>query len=317
MSAATREIRTIAVVGAGGVGGLLAAMLARAGHDVRMLARGAAQSAIRAHGLRIYGPDGDHTVPIARVSGDAADLGAADLVLVTVKTWQLADLGPRLVPLIGDATLVVPMQNGVEASELLARALGEAHVLGGVCRMISWAERPAEIRWIGTPPSLTIGPCHPGQLDGVQACAATLQSGGIEVLATKGIERARWQKFLFLAPYAAIGAIERVPLAVLRRTPRSRARLEAAMHEVAALAAARGVALPADAVAAAMQRIDVLHEDATASMHRDIAAGRPSELHELIGAVVRLGRDAQVATPISAELYAELEPLERLARAQG
>jgi 2-dehydropantoate 2-reductase len=314
MPAVTSEPRIIAVVGAGGVGGLLAALLARAGNDVRMLARGAALSAIRDHGVRTRGPDGDHAVPIPRVSDDAAALGAAAIVLVTVKTWQLADLGPRLVPLIGKNTLVVPMQNGVEASELLAASLGEDHVLGGVCRMISWAERPGEIRWIGTPPSLTIGPCHPGQLEGVQACAAALQTGGLEVLTTKGIERARWQKFLFIAPYAAVGAVERVPLGVLRRTPQSRARLEAAMHEVAALAAARGVALPPDVVAAAMQRIDVLPEAATASMHRDIVGGRPSELHELIGAVVRLGREAQIATPVSAALYAQLEPLERRAR---
>jgi 2-dehydropantoate 2-reductase len=313
---APSEARIIAVVGAGGVGGRLAAMLARAGQDVRLLARGRALTAIREHGLRLHGPDGDHTVSIARASEDASDLGAADLVLVAVKTWQLADLGPRLAPLVGDGTLVIPMQNGVEASEVLARSLG-GHVLGGVCRIISWIEGPGEIRWIGHSPSLTIGPRHPGQIDAVQACAGALESGGIEVLVTTAIERARWQKFLFLAPYGAIGAVERVPLGILRRTPHARARLEAAMHEVAALATARGVDLPAHAVDFAMQRIDALHEDATASMARDIIAGRPSELHELIGAVVRLGREADVATPVSAELYAQLAPLEALARTRG
>lgn len=315
--AAIPEARSIAVVGAGGVGGLLAAMLARTGNDVRMLARGAALGAIRDHGLRVHGPGGDYAVPIARISDDASTLGTADIVLVTVKTWQLADLGPRLVPLVGDRTVVVPMQNGVEASEVLARSLGEPHVIGGVCRMIGWAERPGEIRWLGTPPSLTIGPRSPDQADGVQACAATLQTGGIEVLVTQAIERARWQKFLFIAPYAAVGAVERAPLGIVRRTPQARARLEAAMHEVATLAAARGIALPPDAVAAAMQRLEVLPEDGTASMHRDIVDGRPSELHELIGAVVRLGRAAQVATPVSDELYAQLSPLEELARTRG
>jgi 2-dehydropantoate 2-reductase len=315
--AATLKARSIAVVGAGGVGGLLAAMLARTGHDVGMLARGAALAAIRERGLRIHGPDGDHAVAIARVSDDAAELGPADIVLVTVKTWQLAELGPRLVPLVGDRTLVVPMQNGVEASEVLGRSLGEAHVLGGVCRMIAWAERPGEARWIGRPPSLTIGPRSPGQAEAVEACAATLRTGGIEVLVTTDIERARWMKFLFIAPYAAIGAVERVPLGMLRQTPEPRARLEAAMHEIAALAAARGAALPPDVVATTLQRIDELPDDATASMHRDIVDGRPSELHELIGAVVRLGREAHVATPVSAALYAQLEPLERQARAQA
>jgi 2-dehydropantoate 2-reductase len=312
--AVTLQGRSIAVVGAGGVGGLLAAMLARAGHDVRMLARGAALAAIRERGLRTSGPDGDHVVPIARVSDDASALGPADIVLVTAKTWQLAELGPHLVPLIGEGTLVVPMQNGVEASEVLARSLGDDHVIGGVCRMIGWAEQPGEIRWIGLSPSLTIGPRSPGQSQRVEACAATLRTGGIEMVVTDGIERARWLKFLFIATYAAVSAVERAPLGSVRAAPRSRARLEDAMREVAALAAARGVELPPDAVADTMRRIDALPEDATASMYRDIVDGRPSELHELIGAVVRLGREARVATPVSAELYAQLEPFERQAR---
>lgn len=314
--AGTSESRSIAVVGAGGVGGLLAAVLARAGLDVRMLARGAALTAIRERGLRTRGPDGDHTVPIARVSDDASALGAVDIVLVTVKTWQLAELGPRLVPLIGDRSLVIPMQNGVEASEVLARSLGDDHVIGGVCRMIGWTEQPGEIRWIGPTPSLTIGARSPGQSARVQACAATLEAGGIQVVIADDIERARWLKFLFMAPYAAVGAVERAPLGVLRKAPAARARLEAAMHEVAALAAARGAELPAGTVASMLRRIDTLPEDATTSMYRDIVDGRPSELHELIGAVVRLGREAQVATPVSAELYAQLEPLERQARAR-
>ena len=312
--AATSQTRSIAVVGAGGVGGLLAAMLARAGHDVRMLARGAALAAIRERGLQTHGPDGDHVTPIARVSDDASALGAVDIALVTVKAWQLAELGPRLVPLVGDRTLVVPMQNGVEASELLARSLGDDHVIGAVCRMIGWVEHPGEVRWIGPAPSLTIGPRSPAQRDAVQLCAATLRTSGIEVLITDSIERARWLKFLFIVPYASVGAVERAAAGELRGRPASRARLEAAMREIAALAAARGVVLPPEAVVTTMARIDTLPLDATASMHRDIVDGRPSELHELIGAVVRLGREAQVATPVSAELYAQLEPLEHEAR---
>lgn len=313
MADATRQV-PIAIVGAGGVGVLLGAMLARGGQDVRLLARGGALEAIREHGLRTHGADGDHAVPIARVSDDAAELGTADIVLVTVKTWQLAELAPRLAPLIGDRTLVVPMQNGVEASEVLARSLGEDRVIGGVARLISWQERPGEVRWIGRWPSLTIGGLRPGQADAVEACAAALRAGAIEVLVTDAIERARWLKLLFIAPLGAVGAVERAPVGVFRTQPRARAFLDATMHEIAAVATARGVDVTEEDIAAAMERIDELPESSTSSMHRDIVDGKPSELHELIGAVVRLGRQAQVATPASAELYAELEPLERRAR---
>jgi 2-dehydropantoate 2-reductase len=313
--AANPSTQSIAVVGAGGVGGLLAGMLASAGNDVRMLARGAALAAIRDQGIRLRGPGVELAVPLTRVADDAAALGVADIVIVTVKTWQLAELGPRLAPLVGDHTIVIPTQNGVEASELLGRALGDDRVIGGVALMICWAERPGEIRWIGMQPSLKIGARSPGQRAQVEACAQTLQTGGINVLVTDQIEQARWTKLLFIAAYASVGAALRAPAGVVRKDPAARVRLEATMQEGAAVAAARGVALPPDAVAKAMQRIDSLPEDATASMHRDLLEGRPSELHELIGAVVRLGREAHVPTPVSAALYAQLEPLEHKARA--
>jgi 2-dehydropantoate 2-reductase len=306
--------RSVAVIGAGGVGGLLAGLLGRAGVDVRMLARGAALDAIRTRGLHLHGLDGDHEVPLARVADDPAALGVVDCVLVTVKTWQLAELGPRLAPLVGPRTLVVPMQNGVEASEILGRALGDDHVVGGVAHMISWAERPGEIRWMGMRPALKIGTRRPSQAADLEACAETLRTGGIDIEVCADIERVRWAKFLFISPYAAVGAVLRTPLATLRRDPAARAQLEASMREVAALATARGVALPADVVDDALRRIDALPGDARASMHRDLVDGRPSELHELIGAVVRLGREMHVPTPVSAELYAQLAPLEAKAR---
>jgi len=314
MSASSADKPAIAVVGAGSVGGLVAALLARGGNDVRVLARGTTLAAILERGLRICGPGDDDTVPIRRAADEASMLGIADLVIVAVKTWQLAELAPRLAPLLGPQTLVVPMQNGVEAADTLARALGEGHVIGGVCRVIAWVERPGEIHWMGAPLSLTIGARLAGQRAAVDGCAATLRSGGIEVVVAHDIARAVWLKLMFLAPFGAVGAIERAPIGGLRQRPELRARIEGAMHEIAAIAAARSVYLPADSVAAAMHRLDELPDDATTSMHRDIVAGRPSELDELIGAVVRLGREAQVATPVAAALYAQLEPLERRAR---
>jgi 2-dehydropantoate 2-reductase len=313
--AASSEPRSVAVVGAGGVGGLLGGMLARAGVDVRMLVRGAALEAIRARGIRVVSPGGAYTAPVARASASAVDLGVADLVLVTVKTWQLPELAPQLVPLVGERTIVVPLQNGVEASEQLAVALGDDPVVGGAARVISWIERPGEIRRVDIPTSLTIGLRRPGPTADLDACAATLVDAGIEVVVTDAIESARWMKFLFIAPYSAIGAVERMSLGELRSTPRTRAMLQASMRELTAVAVARGVVLPEDAVDSTQRFLDSLPADATSSMHRDIAAGRPSELDALIGALVRLGGEAYVATPVSGELYRKLEPLERHARA--
>ena len=305
---------TIAVVGAGGVGGLLAALLARAGHDVRMRVRGAALAAVRERGLALRGPDGDHTISPSRADDDPAALGAADIVLVTVKTWQLAELGPRLAPLVAGATTVVPLQNGVTASDVLGRALGDHHVIGGIAHFNAWTEAPGDIRWIGARPQLTFGARSPDQRAAVDACAAAFRIPSIDVVVAPDIARALWLKLLFIAPYGAVGATVRQPVGRWRHDPPCRSRLEAAMHEIVVVAAARGVALPADAIATMLARVDALPDDATSSMHRDIIAGRPSELDDLIGAVVALGRAAGVPTPTSAALHAELAALERRAR---
>jgi 2-dehydropantoate 2-reductase len=305
---------SIAVIGAGGVGGLLAGRLARGGHDVRVLARGAALEVIRARGLRLRGPDGDHLAPVALATDEVSAMGAVDLVLVAVKTWQVLEVAPRLPPLVRDDTVVVPLQNGVEAVAHLASTLGQERVVGGLCHMLSWVEQPGEIGWMGAGPSVTLGARRPAQAEPVARCAAVLRSADIHVEVTGAIESTLWVKLLFIAPFGAVGAAARLSAGPLRRDSSSRARLEAAMREVAAVAGGHGVVLPADTVDLAMRRIDSLPEDATASLYRDIARGRPSELNELIGAVDRLGREARIATPVSAALYAELLPLEQRAR---
>ena len=305
---------SFAVVGAGGVGGLLAALLARAGHDVRVLARGATLAAIRAHGLRIHGPSVEHEVPIARASDDVAALGQVDFVLVTVKTWQVPGVAAELGPLLRRGTLVVPLQNGVEASAQLASVLGQAPVAGAVCTVLSWARSPGEIQWVGARPGVVIGARCAEQGEAVASCAAALGASGVRAQVTDDIERALWTKLLFIAPFGAVGAAEGRVAGPLRGSARTRERLVAAMREVAAVAGARGVVLPADAVDVALRTVDALPEGGMASMHRDLVNGRPSELHELIGAVVRLGREAKVETPVSADLYATLLPLEQRAR---
>jgi 2-dehydropantoate 2-reductase len=310
-------VAIVSVIGAGGVGGLLGAMLARGGHEVRLLARGAALEAIRSRGLRVTGPEGEPLALRLAVSDDPSAIGPVDMVLVATKTWQVPGVARRLGPLVGGSTAVVPLQNGVEAAEQLEAHLDANHVLGGLCHMLSWAEQPGEIRWMGARPSVTLGARRAGQTAAVDACAAALRSGGVDVEVTGSIEPALWSKLLFIAPFGAVGAVEQAPAGALRADARSRARLEASMVEVSAVAAARGVALAPDTVANAMRRIDSLPADARASMHRDVLAGRPSEVHELIGAVVRLGRAAGVEVPVSAELYASLLPLERRAREEA
>lgn len=309
----------IAIVGAGGVGGLLGGLLARSGAEVRILARGAHGHAIRAGGLRVDSPLGRFTAPVAAVSDDPAALGPADAVLVAVKAWQVSDVAPRLAPLVAAGGVAVPLQNGVEAAGRLAAALGEERVAGGIVSVLAWIEAPGSVKHVGGPPRVKIGErgeraARPSAR--LEALAGALRAAGAECEVVADIEGATWEKFLLIDPWGTVAAAARAPIGVVRTVPESRALLVAAMEEVARLARARGVSLPDDVVAKTLASVDGFPFEGTASMQRDLGAGRPSELADQTGAVIRLARDAGVPVPIHEVLHAALVPQERAARGE-
>jgi 2-dehydropantoate 2-reductase len=307
----------IAIVGAGGVGGLLAGLLARAGEEVAVVARGAHGEAIRREGLRVDSPLGTFQARVAAVAEDPAALGPADAVLVAVKAWQVEEIAPRLRPLVASGGVAVPLQNGVEAAERLARALGEERVAGGLVAVLSWIASPGAVKHLGFAPRVKVG--ERGARAGadsprLRALAAALRRAGAEAEVVADVEAAAWEKFLLIEPWGAVAAAARAPAGVVRSVPECRALLVRAQEELAALARARGVALPDGAEARALATIDGVPSGATASMQRDLAAGLPSELEDQVGAVVRLARAAGTPVPVHETLLAALLPQERAAR---
>lgn len=315
----SEERMRIAIVGAGGVGGLLGGLLARAGAQVVLVARGAALEVIRREGLRVDSPLGAFTAPVEAAAEEPGQLPQADAVLVAVKAWQVAELAPRLAPLLAPGAVVVPLQNGVEAPGRLAAALGEERVAGGVINVLTWLEAPGAVKHVGAAPRITMG--ERGARAGtptprLEALAAELRRAGIDARLAEDVERALWEKFLLVEPWGAVASASRAPLGVLRSVAPLRALHVQAVAEVAALARARRVALAADAAAATLAFLDGLAPDATVSMQRDVGAGRPSELDDQVGAVVRLAREAGVAVPVHEALHGVLAAQEAAARGQ-
>lgn len=305
----------VAVFGTGGVGGYFGGRLAQAGHEVSFLARGAHLEAIGRDGLRVDSIAGDFVVRPARASDDPAALGPADVVLVAVKAWQVEDVARRMAPLLGPETFVVPLENGVEAADQIAAAVGEDRVLGGLCRILSFVAGPGHIRHTGAAPRVEFGERQGTRTDRVDLLRdAFAKAQGVSVSTPSDIEAALWEKFLFIAPMSGVGAATRLPVGLWRQVPETRALLEAAMREVLAVARARGVTLRDDVVERTISYVDALPDDATGSMQRDLLEGRPSELEAQNGAIVRLGAAAGVPVPANAFLYAALLPGERRAR---
>lgn len=306
-----------AIYGSGGVGGYFGARLAEAGEEVGFIARGEHLNAIRRDGLRVRSPQGDCRITSAQASDDPAEIGPVDCVLVAVKAWQVAEVADALGPLLGPETLLLPLENGVEASDHLAERWGRERVLGGLCGILAYREAPGVIRHAGVDPFLRFGELDNRRSERTQRLKAVFDAApGVTAEIPDDIHTAIWSKFLFICAMSGVGAITRAPIGISRTQPETRRMLEGVMEEICAVARARGVRLPDAAVTRAMKFIDSLPESSTASMQRDIIDGRPSELDAQNGAVVRLGRATGIATPINAAIHAALLPQERRVRGE-
>jgi 2-dehydropantoate 2-reductase len=305
----------VAVYGVGGVGGYFGAVLARAGNPVSLIARGKHLKALREKGLHIVTPMGEFTVTPTKASDNPADIGPVDIVIVGVKAWQVPDAAPAMRPLIGPKTRVVPLQNGVEAVGQLAQVLGREHVLGGLCRIIASIAVPGSIRIGGMEPAVVLGELDGSELTGnAKALLDAFRAAGVNVQAAPDIQAALWDKWLFIAAVSGVGAVSRATVGEVRESPPTRALLQQMMEEVAAVARKRGVRQASDIVARTMSFIDTMPKEGTASMQRDVADGRPSELEAIIGSLVRFGRETGVPTPAADFIYASLLPQEKRAR---
>jgi 2-dehydropantoate 2-reductase len=303
----------IAVVGAGAVGGIFGARLAVAGHDVTFVARGATLAALRSTGIHLDSVHGDLHLSPVQVTDDPASIGPVDVVLVAVKATQVAAVAPSLAPLLGPATAVIPTQNGVEASVQLAAALGPEHVLEGVCRVIAGLVAPGHIRHTAVVPLLEIGPRAghppaPAVAAAIPGIAEAISAAGLQAVLPDNMAVALWEKFLFIEPIGVVLAASGESFGPVRTTPDTRALVDRALDEVIAVGRAVGVPWPDAAKSTVWQRYDSLPPDERTSMARDLIARRPSEFDAQTGAVVRLGQQLGVPTPVHDVLAALLRP---------
>jgi 2-dehydropantoate 2-reductase len=300
----------IAIFGSGGVGGYFGGRMAQAGEDVTFIARGEHLRAIRTNGLSVESLDGDFLIKPARATDRVSEIGEVDLVILGVKAWQVPEAARAIKPIVVPETTVLPLQNGVDAVGELIAELGTAPVVGGLCKIVSFLVEPGHIRHAGFAPSVVIGELDNRRSDRIVAIEETFNRAGLNTKIGSDIQVALWMKFLFIASFSGVGAIANAPAGVLRSDPELRAQVLRAMNEIYELAHARNVILPPDAIETAMASVDALPADATSSMQRDIAAGRPSELESQNGAVVRMAREAGIKAPTHESIYEALKRLE-------
>lgn len=304
----------IAVFGTGGAGGYFGAQLARAGEDVIFIARGPHLEAIQTRGLRLETPRGDVVIRPAQAADDPAKVGVVDAVILGVKTWQVTESAQAMKPMIGPETMVVPLQNGVEAASQLGEVVGAAHVVGGLCGTMSWIAGPGHIRTIGEANFIKFGELDKKASGRTEQLRKVFEKAGVKVEVPADIVVALWEKFLFVVSFGGVGAVTRAPIGVIRTVPETRELLGQCLREILAVGRAHNVALNGGSAEKAMAFLDSLAPGGTTSLQRDIADGKPSELEAWNGAVVRLGREVGVATPLHEFIYRSQLPLELRAR---
>jgi 2-dehydropantoate 2-reductase len=304
----------IVIFGTGGVGGFFGGRLARAGEDVTFIARGEHLRAIKADGLKVDSTAGDFVIYPAKATDDVSDVGETDLVILGVKAWQVPEAARAIKPIVGPNTTVLPLQNGVEAVSQLVDELGSANVIGGLCRIVSFVVGPGHIRHAGFTPSIIIGELDNLRTDRIIRIEELFTRAGLEITIAQDIQVALWTKFLFIASFSGVGAMANAPAGVIRSDPKWRTQIINAMEEIYTLAHARGINLPPDSIDTVMRAVDALPEDATSSMQRDIAAGKPSELDSQNGAVVRMAHEVGVNVPTHTLIYESLKATEDEAR---
>jgi 2-dehydropantoate 2-reductase len=298
----------IAIMGTGGVGGYYGALLAQTGQDVTFIARGAHLHAIRENGMKVRSVHGDFTVSPAKATDIPSEVGPVDMVFFTTKTYQTEEAAQLIKPMVAHNTVVVSLQNGIDAADRIGRVVGIEHMLGGVTWLSAAIEAPGLIGQYSQFRRIALGEFSGQTTPRLKAAFDALRATGATVEVSDVILKVLWTKFVFIAPVMAMGSVTRVTFGEYRNVPEARAMLTDAISEVAAVAKAKGVRLDEDVVKKTLAFIDSSEPGIKPSMQRDVESGKPSELESMIGVVVRLGIEHNVPTPVMQFAYAMLKP---------
>ncbi|NKB56222.1 MAG: 2-dehydropantoate 2-reductase [Alphaproteobacteria bacterium] len=296
-----------AIMGAGGVGGYYGAQLAQAGNEVTFVARGDHLAAMQTNGLTIHDRDGDFTLNPVSATDDVSSIGPVDAVLMCVKLYDTETAAMQIKPLLGPDSIVVTLQNGVEAPEIVEAVVGNGRTLGGATYISATIEAPGAIRRNNDLTRIEFGEPDGPASDRAGALAENFKAAGLDASAVDDMAALLWSKFVLLSANSGMTAMTRQTTGEIRADPVMRQTFHAALAETVAVGRARGVALPDNIEQSCTQWLDT-NAPIKASLLVDLERGRRLEAAWLSGAVHRLGQEVGVPTPTHTTIFAALRP---------
>lgn len=303
----------IIVYGAGGVGGYFGGKLAHAGNDVTFIARGKHLEAIQENGLQVKSINGDFTV-FPSVTQDISTVSNPDLIILGVKSWQIPLIVNSLKSIISENTLVLPLQNGADNTEKLLQILDSKNVLAGLCRIVSKVEYPGMINHFAFEPEVVFAENDNKLTERVTKIKDIFDKSGFKNNISNDIHLDIWRKFLFITIVSGIGALTREVFGVLKGDESIRKIMINSGVEIMKIANAKGICITQVDLENSIKSFDNSGYNTTASMQRDIMEGKPSELDNFNGYIVKEGLLLGIETPINSFIYHCLLPQENKAR---
>lgn len=299
-----RPTVSVAVMGAGAVGGYYGAMLAAAGHRVTMIGREQHVAAMRARGLRLTLADGRELDAPVEADTDVAAVQGASLVLVCVKSTDTDGVAAAMAPWLTPDAVLLSLQNGVDNAERLQTALGRP-VIPAVVYVATEVAGPGHVRHHGRG-ELVIGPSPRSE-----AVAALLRGAGVPVEVSDHAMAALWSKLILNCAFNALSALTTLPYGRLVQSPGVLPAMRDVVDECLAVAHAGGVTtLEDDTVWQAVLRIAQTMPEQRSSTAQDLARGKPTEIDHLNGYVVRQGEKLGIRTPANRVLWAAVKAFE-------
>jgi 2-dehydropantoate 2-reductase len=297
----------IVVLGAGGLGSFLGAALAKSGEDVSFIARGNHLVAMRDRALTVESVSLGKFQLRVKATDKLSEIGAVDLVLFSVKSYDTETALQMMTPLIGKDTVVLSFQNGVENEDKIAEVIGKSHVLAGAISIESFIGEPGLIKQTMGPAMMAIGEMNGEITPRAKKIHRAFINASLKCELSSRIQEILWEKFLFICATGGVCSITRASLGEVLEFEPTRQLYTAAMKEVQAVASAKRINLPKDLVSRTLAQADRMNKSTKPSMLRDLERGKRLEIDALNGSVSRFGRQLSVPTPVNDFIYSSLK----------
>ena len=289
----------IGLVGAGGIGSYYAGTLSRAGHQVRLVARGEHLTTMRQRGLEVRTSD-DSFVVHPEVSDDGASIANCEFVIVAVKGYSLSEVGPSLVQAAKNGATIVPLLNGADVAErLTALGVPSETILGGIVNASLVRTEPGVVHRKGPSDRVTIGEFDKPSSERTSRIVGAFAAGGSNAIAATDISGDIWRKFAFIVPMGIACGLSRQPMGPVLASDSGRRILIDSLHEVVLVARAAAGRLDDADEGKVKNELFSIGPAIKPSFLLDLERGGPTELDSLAGTVRRLGREHGVPTPIT------------------